>query len=176
MKLMLLITLCLLGLNTYAQVEVRAAVTLNPAGDFVATIKSSTGTATIENQKINVPNITLDLNSLTTGLSLRDDHAKNKYLEVKKFPTAVLSDIKAENGKGTAMLQIRDKKVKVDGTYKIIPDQKLVVAEFKIKLSDYGIADINYKGIGVEDEVKIEAKINASKSASTQPAVAPKKK
>lgn len=176
MKTFLFTIFCLLGLNAYSQVEVRASVTLNPAGDFIATIKSATGTATIENKNITIPNITLDLNSLATGLSLRDDHAKNKYLEVKKFPTAILSDIKAENGKGSAMLQIRDKKAKVDGTYKISPDQKLVTAEFKIKLSDYGIADINYKGIGVEDEIKIEAKINAVKSASTQPAVAPKKK
>lgn len=168
MKILLFVVSCFLGFNAFSQVEVRASVTLNPAGDFVATIKSNSGQAFFDNQKLTIPNLTLDLNTLVTGLSLRDDHAKNKYLEVKKYPTAILSDIKAENGKGVGLLQIRDKKAKVSGTYKFSADQKQIVAEFKIKLSDFGIEDINYKGIGVEDEVAIEARINVTKANSLQ--------
>lgn len=32
----------------------------------------------------------VDLNKLTTKINLRDDHLKNKYLEVSKFPEATL--------------------------------------------------------------------------------------
>lgn len=166
MKNIFFTSLVFLSLKSFAQVEAKASVNLFPAGDFVAEIKSSQGTAIIEKKKLIVPDITLDLSTLATGLNLRDEHAKNKYLDVKKFPKAVLSNIQAENGKGSGMLQIRDKKIKIDGTYTIAPDKKTVTADFKIKLSDYGISDINYKGVGVEDEVNVQVKINVAKGAA----------
>ena len=40
--------------------------------------------------------ISFQLNSLKTGIELLDDHLKNKYLEVEKYPTATItvSDLK----------------------------------------------------------------------------------
>ena len=169
MKLFVFLSAVLISNIALSQVEVKASVVLNPAGDFVASLKSSTGQAIIDGKSIVIPNISIDLNTLSTGLSLRDDHAKNKYLEVKKFPMATLTDIKAESGKGTAVLQLKDKKKKVEGTYTLSNDQRVITAEFKINLSDFGIEDISYKGIGVDDEVKIEAKIIATKNQTINP-------
>lgn len=150
----------------------KAFVALSPAGDFVGTMKS-TGAATVTGNKVSAKNIVVDLKSMSTGLDLRDDHAKNKYMEVGKYPEAVLIEANGENGKGTGKLKFHGKENAISGTY-TIQGGKMLNATFKIKLSDYGISDISYKGIGVEDEVKIEVQvpIAAAGAAPAAPAAA----
>lgn len=135
----------------------KAFVTLSPAGDFVAQMKTK-GSAQLSGTKISAKNITIDLKGLTTGLELRDDHAKNKYLEVSKFPEAVLKEATGENGQGEAIINFHGKDGTVKGTYKI-ENNKIVNAEFTLKLSEFNINDISYKGIGVDDSVKIQVQI-----------------
>lgn len=149
------------------QGTVKVYVALNPAGDFVGTLKS-TGAATLVGNKVSAKNIVVDMKSLTTGLDLRDDHAKNKYMEVGKYPEAVLIEATGENGKGTGKLKFHGKENPISGTY-TVQGGKMLNATFKIKLSDYGISDISYKGIGVEDEVKVEVQVPIA-TAGTAPA------
>lgn len=156
----------------YAQENVaKAYFIMNPVGDFVAKMKVVSGFATLEDGKYKAKNIVVDLNSLVTGMNLRDDHAKNKYLEVKKYPQAILVDAIAGNEVGKARIKIHGKMVIVNGTYKIVNSGKSLTAKFKGSLSSFGIADINYKGIGVEDEFKVEVTvpIQASVPAATAP-------
>lgn len=142
------------GFFAYADIGAKASVKLFPMGDFVADIKGMKGSVTVNNGNYTAKDITLDLNTFKSGLELRDNHAKEKYLEVKKFPTATLIEASGTNGKGTGKLKIKDKTANITGIYKI--NGQNLIAEFTVKLSDFGINEINYKGVGVEDEVKIE--------------------
>lgn len=155
---------------------VKAYVSLTPVGDFTAQMKKVTGTATLDGKKYSAKNIVVDLNSMSTGLELRDDHAKNKYLDTKKFPEAVLIEASGEDGKGQGQLKYHGKTNPIKGTYKVLNNGKAIQAEFKIKLSDYDVTGIKYKGIGVDDEVKIEVTIPVQAAAPAKAAEPVKKK
>ena len=149
----------LLSLANFAFAQdntVKAYFVLNPMGDFVGTMKVISGSVSLKDGKFKGKNIVVDLKSLSTGMDLRDDHAKNKYLDVKKYPTAILLEAVGANGVGKARIKVRDMESLVNGTYKVSSSGKNLKAEFKIKLSSFGIADVNFKGIGVEDEVRVE--------------------
>lgn len=154
----------------------KAYFVLTPMGDFIATMKVISGNVSFQDGKFKAKNIVVDLNSLVTGMELRDQHAKNKYLEVKKFPTAVLLDGIGANGVGKARIKIRGKENIVNGTYKVSASGKNMKAEFKIKLSSFNIEDINFKGIGVDDEVRVEVVVPIVASASAPKKVLPPKK
>lgn len=154
----------------FAQQNVKVYVTLFPAGDFVATTSDVSGSAQINSaNEISAKDIKVNLNTLKTGLELRDDHAKNKYLDVKKFPEATLVSATGKDGKGSGILRIRGKDSKVDGTYSLSNGNKFLKAVFTAKLSNFDIKEINYKGVGVEDDIKIEVAIPVIVAAATAP-------
>lgn len=110
------------------------------------------------------------LRTLKTGIELRDDHLKTKYLEVDKYPTATLkiSNLqmpeKLKDGfafKGILNLHGVDQSV--EGIASIAGESKeqKLSADFKIKLSQFKIEIPSFKGITVAEEVqiKIEAPI-----------------
>lgn len=145
-------------------------VTLNPAGDFVAESDQVSGNA-VENPdgSVEATNIKVPVKSLKSGISLRDDHMAEKYLEASKYPDITLKIAKGKEGKGLAILVIKNKEGKVAGSYAKGKDQ--LKAVFKLKTSDFGISDINYKGVGVEDEVKVEVVVPLVKKAASAAAV-----
>ncbi len=156
-KYFFLFSLCLITHIASAQESsAKAYFVLTPMGDFVGKMKITSGNVVFQDGKYKAKNIIVDLNSLVTGMDLRDEHAKNKYLETKKYPTAVLMDAIGANGAGKARIKIRDKESVVNGTYKISSSGKSMKAEFVVKLSSFGISDISFKGIGVDDDVRIE--------------------
>lgn len=164
-KSSLFLILCF-SLSAFAQKsDVKIFVTLSPAGDFVAKTSDVKGSAILNpDGSYTADNVVIDVKSLKTGLSLRDDHMLNKYLEVGKFPQIVLKKAKGANNKGVGILAIKGKEVKVSGTYKA--SEKTISAEFMMKLKDAGIEDVSYKGVGVEDEIKIVAEIPIQKLAA----------
>lgn len=133
--------------------SVVADVSLTPAGDFKAKIDDIKGECVMDGETIKASQIVVDLRNLKTGLPLRDKHAKEKYLEVEKFPTTMAISAMGKDGKGKAKIKLKDIEKEVDGTYKI--DGNEVKADFQIKLSDFKITGIKYMGIGVDDEVKV---------------------
>ena len=139
---------------SYSQVSAKARVTLNPVGNFTASTVKVQGSAVKTPKGFKADEIIVDLKSLETGISLRDKHAKEKYLEVEKYPKAVVKNAVGENGTGTATFALRGIEKPIKGTYKV--KDNFLTAEFKIKLDDYKIENISYKGIGVENEVDIE--------------------
>ncbi len=149
------------NLNSQAQkqtiVTARAYVTLFPAGDFIAQFTGK-GFATLTKDGLTAENIEIQVDSFNSGISLRDSHAKNKYLNMKEFPVIKLIKAKGAKGIGEAEIKIKEKVNKVSGTYSIV-DKKSVLVKFKIKLSDFEIAKINFKGVGVEDDVAIEVNV-----------------
>ena len=168
----------LLSVSALAQQKgVKVAVTLFPAGDFVAQTSDVTGFAEIVSPtEVKASNIKINLKSLKTGMDLRDDHAKNKYLDVNKYPEAILMSATGKNGKGSGVLKMRNKESKIEGTYTLLAGNKFLKAEFKTKLSEYDIKEINYKGVGVDDEIKVEVIVPVQAAAATPAAKPPGKK
>lgn|GEM_PF-4484728 len=128
---------------------------LSPTGSFTAesqqlTLKGvarkGTGAA--------IQEIVLPLDSLVTGISLRDEHMKKKYFETRKHPIAVLKNVVAEEGSFKAKLLIRGVEKEVEGEYEA--KGAGVSAKFKTTLSDFKIPEAKYMGVGVEDEVEVE--------------------
>lgn len=151
----LFISLVSLNLAANEAGTAKAYLKMFPAGDFVADIKGMQGSVTVNGDSYSAKNITLDLNTLKTGMEVRDNHAKDKYLEVKKFPTVTLVEATGTGGKGTGKIKIKEKVNTVSGTYTVDAAKKALTAEFRIKLSEFGIEGISYRGLGVEDEAKI---------------------
>lgn len=118
------------------------------------------------------------LKPLTTGVEMRDEHMKTKYLEVEKYPDAVLkiSELKLAsdpfqksvdlkdvpfNGK----LQIHGEEKDVSGTFDVVSDEKSVSIKAKTKttIPAHKIAIPSYMGIKVADDVEISAEIKIKK-------------
>lgn len=131
-------------------------VTLSPAGSFKAETKDVKGFATQKGNEVSAQNIVVPLKGLKTGIELRDKHTL-KYLEVNKYPEAVLISAKGKGGKGIGKIRIRGIEKDISGTYKIVG--KELQANFKLNLPDFKITDINYMGVGVEDEVVLNVKV-----------------
>ena len=113
--------------------------------------------------------------TLDTGIELRNEHMRDKYLQVKEHPNAKLEIVnlelkeewKAANPKlsetpfdGQLTLHGVTKPVKGKFT---VGAQKDVRAGFKIKLSDFNIEIPKYLGVTVADEVEVDVNIASLK-------------
>lgn len=113
---------------------------------------------------------TLELDQLKTGIDMRDEHMKEKYLETKKFPLAKLiidnlalpesGEVKDQEFKG--ILTLHGKDSPVAGVFTMTKDH-IAEAEFKIKLTDHGIEIPEYMGIKVAETVTVKTKIQFEK-------------
>lgn len=102
--------------------------------------------------------INFDLKSLDTGIELRDEHMKDKYLQVAthSIATLTLKDVKSAAGEFnfTGVMKLHGVERKVSGIAQL-SDSKLV-AILKLKLSDYEIEIPSFQGITVADEVTVK--------------------
>ena len=139
-----------------AEPALEAEVSVSPVGDFVASIENVNGFAKIEGDEVKAAGVSFQMADLKTGMNLRDKHAL-KYMESETFPEAKLIAAAGKNGKGKAKIQFHGVEKVIEGTYKI--EGRNVLAQFVLKLSDFGIKDISFKGAGVADEVKVRVRI-----------------
>jgi polyisoprenoid-binding protein YceI len=117
------------------------------------------------------------LDTLETGIGLRDRHLKDNYLEVGKgngYNTATLENIQVDkvDGKGTfrATLLLHGQKRQVTGTstvHKRGDGMTHVDAEFPLKVSEFEIPKPTYLGVGVRDEIQVKVAFNASPVSTT---------
>ena len=121
--------------------------------------------------------LAVDLRTLDTGINLRNEHLREKYLEVNKgtgFDTATLSAIDltglstvAPEGKGsfTGLLTVHGIAKTVTGAVDVrrANGGLRVKASFRLDLSDYGIAKPRYLGIGVTNTVQVEVAFDVSR-------------
>lgn len=153
--------------------EVSVLCPLTIGGDFEATTKSVSGDVAITpNDAQSVKGeVSVDLRSLDTGISLRNRHLRSNYLEVEKGPTfaaARLRDIRVEKlaGKTTfrGMLTLHGESRPVSGTANIEPNGGgyRVVATFPVRISDFRIPEPTYLGVGVKDEVVVRVNLSAA--------------
>ncbi len=123
---------------------------------------------TIENKLVS-GDVNVHLDKFKTGIETRDEHMKKKYLEVEKFPDAILkikdlsvSDLKAGSKKDLTFkaeltLHGVTKEVEVKSKLEALSDTKYKIqASANIKLSDFKIDIPSYAGIKVADSVDFD--------------------
>jgi polyisoprenoid-binding protein YceI len=94
----------------------------------------------------------IDLNTLNTGIGLRDRHMRENYLETKKYPYAEFTgkisplinlskgESRSVTAKGKFKIHGVEREIDVPGKLSAISDTELQLeAEFKVLLSDYKI-------------------------------------
>lgn len=115
--------------------------------------------------------LTMDLNTLTTKIDLRDDHMKNKYLEVSKYPKATLELVNLElpievselTDKETAVpfkgkFTFHGKTSEVTGTANVSKKANDLVgkAEFIFKITDHLDTLPTWLGVKVAQTVTVK--------------------
>lgn len=159
MKLILVLLLSVCSSISLAQ-EAVVDINLRPAGSFKVKSTDVKGFATLKGDTVTAENINVGLKKVETGIGLRDEHTR-KHLEVEKFPEATLVSATGKGGKGEGKVKIHGVEKTVSGTYKI--EGGKLLADFPIKISDFGITGIKYMGVGVQDEAVIHVNIPVKK-------------
>jgi polyisoprenoid-binding protein YceI len=154
-----------------AQVSVLCPLTIG--GSFEAKTKAlsgQVGMAPDTSQPLD-GDLAVDLQTLETGIGLRDDHLRKKYLEVERgpgFAQAHLRNIRVEKLAGKtpfrAVLMLHGQTREVTGTADIKPegDGYRLNASFPVRVSEFGIPEPTYLGVGVKDEVVVRVNMNAA--------------
>jgi polyisoprenoid-binding protein YceI len=152
--------------------EVTVMCPLTVGGSFEAKTKNLSGdVAPAADQQGAVRGaLKVELQTLETGIGIRDRHMRNNYLEVEKgpaFATATIEDIRIEKMAGktvfSGMLSLHGQKKKVTGAAEL--QQKdgsiRVQAQFPVKVSEFEIPAPTYLGVGVRDEIQIKVSMMA---------------
>lgn len=131
-------------------------VKLSPAGSFKAETSKVKGSAQKSGDGVIAENIEVDINSIKTGVDLRDKHLKERLL-ADKFPVAKLIKAEGKGGKGKATLEVKGMQKEVSGTYKV--SGNTLQAQFKMSLADLEIKDVRYMGVGAKDEIMLTVNV-----------------
>lgn len=159
MKLIILFALLLA--NIAFAVEVTAFVKLSPSGSFEAKTNHVTGRIVSKNGKLQAKKVLVPVDSLKTGIDLRDEHLK-KYLKIKDHPYITLMDLVGENGVAKATINIAGvstQLLKID--YSV--DGKKLNANFIIDVLKFKLDEVKYFNIGVDNIIKINVKLDIDK-------------
>jgi polyisoprenoid-binding protein YceI len=118
----------------------------------------------------------VDLRSLETGIGLRDRHMKEEYLQVDRYPRALLTLSRLDvalvpDGSSFGPVSVPfEGTLSLHGTEKAVTGQARVSrsdaritvnALFSIKLAEFGIDVPKYLGITVADKVDVKAAFSA---------------
>ena len=156
--------------------NVRVTCPMTVGGSFEAKTSAIAGRLSIEPaSSVMSGEMSVDLKSLDTGIALRNQHMLDTYLEVTKgdgFERATLSNIDvgslASGVDGqkpfTARLRLHGVTQLVTGraTLSSHGSSVRVDASFPVRISDYGITDPRYLGVGVRNDVTVRVVLNAT--------------
>lgn len=148
------IALLLSSLNVFAEEKITLFVGLTPAGSFSAVSKKPKGNVIKENNIFTADKISVSIESFKTGIDLRDEHFW-KHMQSAKQPKATITELKAQGGRGTANLELNGIKKPIVITY--VEKGQEVEAKFKVKASDFSLPKAEYLGVGVDNDVAVEA-------------------
>ena len=169
-----------------ARGDVRVVCPMTVGGSFEAKTGAVQGTVTTGASGAALGGeISVDLATLDTGIGLRNEHMKDKYLEVGKgrgFDHAVLSGIRLGDvdpqgfqGKtaftGTFLLHGTTKPVSGQATIRREGTNVRVEASFPVSVSAFAIEKPQYLGVGVRDQVTVNVSLVAEPADS--PGAAP---
>lgn len=156
------------GAVTFKAIGNPSALTINGEGT------GADGTLKISGDKAIEGELKVDLKSFKTGLSLRDRHMRDKYLEVEKFPEAKFTptmvpwpdpSLAATQAfkavPFTGKMNLHGVEVPVEGTMSSTPGAGGKVDcefDFKITLSDFKIETPSFADITVAGTVDVKVK------------------
>ena len=161
------------------QAEVSVKCPMTVGGSFDARTSALTGTLTASAGRPSFEgSLAVDLRTVDTGIDLRNEHLREKYLEVDKgkgYDQAILSEVALQGlnadapaGKGsfTGSLMLHGVKKTVTGPAEIRQEGTgwRVRASFPLNLPDYNIDKPRYLGVGVKDTVQVTVTFTATQS------------
>lgn len=157
--------------------DVRVLVPLKPGGAFTASSPSLRGTLVLGPDKPArlTGRVEMDLSTVDTGIALRNQHLREKYLEVAKgagYDTAVLSEIRFHDaadagfaGKTpfTATLLLHGVTRAIAGSAEVVHEgaNRRVKVVFPLELTDFGVEPPMYLGVGVASKLRVTAVVVA---------------
>jgi polyisoprenoid-binding protein YceI len=156
--------------------EVRVTVPLKPGGAFDATSSALGGKLTPGGaHPVRLSGeIALDLATLDTGIGLRNQHLREKYLEIAKgrdFDRAVISDVAVNDAGGPDFqgrsafggnLLLHGVSRPIAGTVEIrrAGAGVRIDASFPLTLTDFAIVPPEYLGVGVANKVMVKVQLS----------------
>jgi polyisoprenoid-binding protein YceI len=150
-------------------------VSFQASGPAGMTIEGTTSDLTLEDKADNIV-LSVPLANLNTGISLRDRHMKEKYLEVPKFPSAMLTVARSALKLPAAgdkvetdvpsSVTIHGQTRPVTVHYEAKKDGASLFAKgkFHINMRDFGIAVPSYLGVTVKPDVDVTANFHIAGS------------
>ena len=154
--------------------RVRVMCPLTVGGSFEAQTDAVIGDLTVADESGSVSGmVQVDLATLETGIGLRDQHMKDKYLEIRRSPTltvATLEEIHIERTEEGSMpfhgrLTLHGEQHTISGMADLQAQSHgggvRVRARFPISLAAFGIQPPHYLGVGVGDEVQVQVQFTA---------------
>jgi polyisoprenoid-binding protein YceI len=159
-----------------ADADVRVTCPLTVGGRFEARTTAITGSLAAGANQSLTGELSVDLSTLDTGISLRNRHMRENYLEVDKgegYAHAVLSDVAIEGGDpaafagktkftGTLLLHGTRKPISGEARVQRNGSNISVDATFPVTLADFGIAKPQYLGVGVRERVEVHVTFAAA--------------
>lgn len=165
-------SICILSVSSAAYAALSSAtdarVTFEATGPAGLKIDGVTPDLSVSEADGNVT-VSVALANLSTGISLRDHHMKEKYLEVPKYPSGVLTVAKSSlripaggsqveaDVPGTLTLHGQTRPVTVHYTAKSDGPATSAQGKFHINMTEFGIVVPSYLGVTVKPDVDISA-------------------
>lgn len=155
---------------------VRVVCSLTVGGSFEAKSTAIAGSFNpISSTKVWSGEFVVDLNTLDTGIGLRNEHLRGRYLETGRgegYARALLTEVTLSGidpdtltGRGsfTGSLRLHGRTRPVGGQVEVrqTGPSLRVRAAFPVALSQFDIATPRYLGVGVRDEVVVHVTIDA---------------
>ena len=149
------------------------AVAFHASGPAGMKIVGQTSDLDVDDQGAKIV-IKVPLRNLATGIALRDDHMRNKYLQIGSYPNAELSvdraAIRLPNGDGTSSgdatgtMAIHGKTKNVSFHYNVARTGGAlhVGGTTKLDIRDYGIDIPSYLGVTVKPDIDVEVQFTAT--------------
>lgn len=159
--------------------DVRVIVPMKPGGAFDARTQALGGTLQLASGGTKPASLAgelvVELATIDTGISLRNRHLRENYLEVAKgpgFDKAALSEIRVDQaaspefeGESTfsGVLVLHNVKHRVEGTVALrrAAGALRVLARFPLTLTDFGIQPPEYLGVGVGNRIMVHVTFDA---------------
>lgn len=119
--------------------------------------------------------LVVPLKDLKTGIEMRDNHMKNKYLEVEKYPDAKLEvpldSIKAPgegetvkaSAKGTFSMHGKSKELPFNYESTCKGGSCTVNGTLKVNFFDFGVEKPGYMGITVQPDIDVKTSFTVNK-------------
>jgi polyisoprenoid-binding protein YceI len=157
-----------------AKVGDRAAVSFAAKGPAGMTIVGKTSDLLLRDDG-KIVSVSVPLKNLTTGIGLRDQHLREKYLQVDQFPSAELSVDRGSltppaasavslDAKGVMKIHGKTKTVVFRYTAKKNGQVIEVTGSIRLNIQDYGIPIPSFLGVTVKPDIDIAVSFAAKDS------------